>query len=41
MVTGFPHYMAKLSMDKNKKWQKRNFYSRDAAVYYSKDNKVI
>ncbi|KAI9593278.1 hypothetical protein BDF19DRAFT_387572 [Syncephalis fuscata] len=39
-LNGFPQYMAKLSMDKNKKWQKRNFYSRDAAIYYSKDKKA-
>jgi hypothetical protein len=32
--------MAKLSMDKNKKWQKRNFYTKDSAIYYSKDKKV-
>lgn len=32
--------MTLMQYDKNRKWQKRTFYTRDKAVYHAKDKKV-
>ncbi|RKP09638.1 hypothetical protein THASP1DRAFT_14007, partial [Thamnocephalis sphaerospora] len=39
-IAGFPSFMAPLQMDKDRKWKKRTFYTRDTAVYHAKDKKV-